>query len=69
MRSYILRFAEGSYSSKTWTPHVPLGTERMLLEFDKSELIGKARQQPGKVNMVLVRVKTDGAVQAMEGVR
>ena len=39
---------------------ISLGTERMLVEFGKSNLVSKARQQPDKVKEVLNKVKTDG---------
>jgi len=39
---------------------VSLGTERMLVEFGKSSLIQKAKQQPDKVKEVFNKVKTDG---------
>jgi len=39
---------------------VSLGTERMLVEFGKSNLYQKAKQQPDKVKEVLNKVKTDG---------
>ncbi len=39
---------------------VSLGTERMLVEFGKSNLIQKAKQQPDKVKEVIQKVKTDG---------
>lgn len=39
---------------------VSLGTERMLVEFGKSNLIQKAKQQPDKVKDVISKVKTDG---------
>lgn len=39
---------------------VSLGTERMLVEFGKSNLIQKARQQPDKVKEVINKVKSDG---------
>ena len=39
---------------------VSLGTERMLVEFGKANLIDKARQQPDKVKQVLDKIKTDG---------
>ena len=41
---------------------VSLGTERMLVEFGKANLIDKARQQPDKVKQVLDKIKTDGLV-------
>ena len=39
---------------------VSLGTERMLVEFGKSNLIQKALQQPDKVKEVINKIKTDG---------
>jgi predicted dehydrogenase/threonine dehydrogenase-like Zn-dependent dehydrogenase len=47
---------------------VSLGTERMLVEFGKSNLISKARQQPEKVKMVLDKVKSDGILPTLEAV-
>lgn len=48
---------------------VSAGTERMLVEFGKANLIDKARQQPEKVRMVLDKVKTDGLMPTYEAVR
>ena len=39
---------------------VSLGTERMLVEFGKSNLLQKARQQPDKVKEVISKINTDG---------
>jgi hypothetical protein len=39
---------------------VPVGAGRMMSEFGKADLIEKAHQQPGKVKVVLARVKTGG---------
>ncbi len=47
---------------------VSIGTERMLVEFGKSNLISKARQQPEKVKMVLDKIKSDGLLPTMEAV-
>ncbi len=47
---------------------VSLGTERMLVEFGKSSLVAKARQQPDKVKQVLDKIKTDGLMPTMEAV-
>ncbi len=52
--------------------HVSLispGTERMLLEFGRSGLLGKARRQPARVRQVLDKVRTDGLVSTWEAVR
>lgn len=48
---------------------VSAGTERMLVEFGKANLIDKARQQPEKVGMVLDKVKTDGLMPTIDAVR
>lgn len=48
---------------------VSVGTERMLVEFGNASLIGKARQQPDKVRMVLNKVKTDGLAPTIDAVR
>lgn len=48
---------------------VSVGTEKMLLDFGKANLIQKARQQPDKVRMVLDKVKTDGLVPTYESVQ
>ncbi|HXH29317.1 MAG TPA: bi-domain-containing oxidoreductase [Bacteriovoracaceae bacterium] len=47
---------------------VSAGTERMLVEFGKANLINKARQQPDKVRMVLDKIKTDGLMPTLEAV-
>jgi predicted dehydrogenase/threonine dehydrogenase-like Zn-dependent dehydrogenase len=48
---------------------VSMGTERMLLNFGRSGLLGKARQQPDKVRQVLDKVRTDGLIATLETVR
>lgn len=48
---------------------VSAGTERMLVDFGKANLINKARQQPDKVRMVLDKVRTDGVAPTLEAVR
>lgn len=53
---------------KTTRSLVSLGTERMLVEFGKANLIDKARQQPDKVKQVLDKVKTDGLKPTMKAV-
>ena len=47
---------------------VSLGTERMLVEFGKANLIDKARQQPDRVKQVLEKIKTDGMIPTLEAV-
>ena len=53
---------------KTTRTLVSLGTERMLVEFGKANLIDKARQQPDKVKQVLDKLKTDGIMPTLEAV-
>lgn len=48
---------------------VSIGTERMLIDFGKSNLIDKARSQPDKVKMVLEKVRTDGLLATMDAVK
>ncbi|MDQ3776850.1 MAG: bi-domain-containing oxidoreductase [Pseudomonadota bacterium] len=48
---------------------ISAGTERMVVEFGKANLIEKARQQPDKVRMVLDKIKTDGLLPTLEAVR
>ena len=48
---------------------VSVGTERMLVDFGKANLLNKARQQPDKVRMVLDKIKTDGLGPTIETVR
>ncbi|HEV7347456.1 bi-domain-containing oxidoreductase [Telluribacter sp.] len=47
---------------------VSLGTERMLVEFGKANLLEKARQQPDKVKMVLDKIQSDGLMPTLEAV-
>lgn len=44
------------------------GTERMLIEFGKSNLISKAKQQPEKLAQVLSKMQTDGIKPTIEAV-
>lgn len=48
---------------------ISAGTERMLVDFGKANVIDKARQQPEKVKMVLAKVRTDGLVATVGAVR
>lgn len=58
----------GSVLIQTTRSLVSLGTERMIVEFGKSNLIAKARQQPDKVKQVLHKIKTEGLLPTMEAV-
>jgi predicted dehydrogenase/threonine dehydrogenase-like Zn-dependent dehydrogenase len=48
---------------------VSAGTERMLVNFGKSNLLNKAKQQPDKVKVVLNKVVTDGLVATIDAVK
>ena len=53
---------------KTHRSLVSHGTEKMLVEFGKANLIAKARQQPEKVKMVLDKIRSDGLMPTLEAV-
>ena len=59
----------GSVLIQTSTTLVSAGTERMLVDFGKGNLIQKARSQPDKVKQVFEKVKTDGVVPTVEAVK
>lgn len=48
---------------------ISAGTERMLVDFGRANMIEKARQQPEKVKMVLAKVQTDGLTATVDAVR
>lgn len=58
----------GSVLIQTHSSLISAGTERMLTEFGKANLINKARQQPDKVKQVLNKIKTDGLLPTLEAV-
>lgn len=47
---------------------VSAGTERMLVDFGKAGLIGKANQQPERVKQVINKIRTDGIAPTLEAV-
>ncbi len=63
------RCSKGNLLIATSSSLISAGTERMLVEFGKSSLIDKARQQPDKVKMVLDKATTDGIATTYEAVR
>lgn len=60
--------ARGQVLIRTSRTLVSAGTERMLVDFGKAGLIGKARQQPDKVRQVLDKIGTDGLAPTLEAV-
>lgn len=53
---------------KTTRSLVSVGTERMLVEFGKANMLQKAMQQPDRVKQVLGKVKTDGLKPTLDAV-
>ena len=64
----VPRVKSGTVLIQTTRTLVSLGTERMLVDFGKANLLQKAKQQPDKVKMVLDKIKTDGLRPTMESV-
>ncbi|HEX5150797.1 MAG TPA: bi-domain-containing oxidoreductase [Parafilimonas sp.] len=60
--------SKGNILIKTSHSLVSAGTERMLVEFGKSSLIQKARQQPDKVKQVLAKIKSEGLLPTLEAI-
>jgi predicted dehydrogenase len=61
--------APGSLLIATRRTLLSAGTERMLVEFGRANLLQKARQQPERVRMTLEKVKTDGLLTTIDAVR
>ncbi len=59
---------KGQVLIQTKASLISVGTEKMLVEFSKVNLISKARQQPEKVKQVLDKMKTDGLMPTLEAV-
>ncbi|MCE5340425.1 MAG: bi-domain-containing oxidoreductase [Planctomycetaceae bacterium] len=59
---------QGQVLIKTTASLISTGTERMLVNFAKSSLLGKAQQQPDKVKQVLDKIKTDGLFPTLHSV-
>jgi len=59
----------GQVLIRTTRTLVSAGTERMLVDFGKANLIDKARQQPDKVRQVLEKARTDGIAPTLAAVR
>lgn len=59
----------GNLLIRTSQTLISAGTERMLVDFGKANLLDKARQQPDKVKMVLNKVRTDGVLPTIESVK
>jgi threonine dehydrogenase-like Zn-dependent dehydrogenase len=61
--------SSGSLLIETTKTLVSAGTERMLVDFGKGNLLQKARSQPDKVKQVVEKVKTDGLMPTLDAVK
>src|SRR5258706_6719739 len=59
---------KGTVLIQTTHSLVSPGTERMLVEFGRANLIEKARQQPERVKQVLDKIQTAGLLPTLEAV-
>ncbi len=60
---------KGHLLIKSCVSLISTGTEKMLVDFGKSNLLGKAKQQPEKVKMVIDKIKTEGLLLTLDNVR
>ena len=60
---------DGYVLIRTQASIVSAGTERMLVDFGRANLIDKARQQPERVKEVMDKVRTDGLATTVDAVR
>ena len=64
----IPNVGKGSLLIKSSITLISSGTEKMLINFSKSNLFKKAQQQPDKIRLVLDKIKTDGLKPTIEAV-
>ena len=48
---------------------VSVGTERMLVDFGKANIINKARQQPDKAKLAIDKIRSDGLLPTMTSIK
>jgi predicted dehydrogenase len=58
----------GKVLIRTTASLISAGTEKMLVEFGKGNLLAKAKAQPDKVKQVLDKIKADGLLPTLEAV-
>jgi predicted dehydrogenase/threonine dehydrogenase-like Zn-dependent dehydrogenase len=61
--------SRGNLLIRTSRTLISAGTERMLVDFGKANMLEKARQQPEKVKMVVDKVRTDGLLPTFHSVQ
>src|SRR5260221_11569557 len=62
------RVGPGQLLIRTSRSLISAGTERMLVDFGKANLVDKARQQPDKIRMIVDKVRTDGIIPTLTAV-
>jgi predicted dehydrogenase len=61
--------AAGALLIETAITLISSGTERMLVDFGRASLIGKARQQPERVHEALRKMRTDGLAATVDAIQ
>lgn len=65
----IPKISNGNILVKTNKSLISIGTEKMLIDFGKSNYIKKALQQPKRVTQVLNKISTDGIFPTYDAIR
>ena len=60
---------EGHLLIQTTYSLISSGTERMLIDFEKSNYLDKAKKQPEKVKEVINKIKSDGPLETLDAVK
>jgi len=63
------QISPGSVLISSCNSLISSGTERMLIDFGKANLLDKARQQPDKVKLALNKIKNDGLISTLDSIR
>lgn len=63
------RVKKGHLRIRSTISLISVGTEKMLVDFGKSNLLQKAKSQPEKVKQVLDKIKTDGLLTTYKAVK
>ena len=62
------KLKKGNLIIKSTISLISSGTERMLLDFGKSNIINKIKSQPEKAQQVIEKIKTDGLIPTFQAV-
>jgi predicted dehydrogenase/threonine dehydrogenase-like Zn-dependent dehydrogenase len=65
----VPKAGSGKILIRTTRSLVSVGTERMLVNFGRSNLISKAKQQPERVRQVFEKITSDGLLPTIQSVR